>query len=549
MSTEQQINHESTQEPVTETVTETPVTETVAETPISTEAEPVAEAPVSTEAETPTETPTKTPAETPESDVQSTESLLESFNKLFIDFVKDLNTTYPELRPILEENFKTITLKDSQYCDHFMDCIGTDENRIRFISEKNDDLFKSELFLLKGIDFHNLWKRNISGKTREIMWQYIQSMYLTGNTIRLKFDSIQSLVNNFYSMIESSNDDEALKEIDTQAQQMYEMINNLNQSQETTADESSQSDGTSTNASGDQNVEDMLKNSKIGKLATKLTSTLDLEGMGLNVNQETLQGATGIGDILKNVMGNDPSKMVKLFKSVGDEIQNQMSSGEFTQEDILKETQELMSNASGNPMLKNMMKSLGKGGSGGMFNPQMMGDMMKMMGGGKEGDGKDGGMNLDPNMMNDMMKMMGGMFGGMGGGGSNGRMSVDRNKLNNMATQNRLKQKLETRKQVASQQQQQQQQTQPQMGTQYQQRQMNPQQQLTNAQLETQMDQALNDLMKLEGQLGRQHGIGPHSGDKKKKKHKKHKKHKHKKEKKDKKVSTDGGNADKPPTN
>ena len=76
----------------------------------------------------------------------------------------------PEFSEIITSNYKDVledkNLKDDKYAKEFMTSI--DKYRTE-IAEKNDKLFKGEesVFLLNGVDFKELWCKDLSDSTRE----------------------------------------------------------------------------------------------------------------------------------------------------------------------------------------------------------------------------------------------------------------------------------------------------------------------------------------------------------------------------------------------
>ena len=105
----------------------------------------------------------------------------EDFNKVIKDFVKDLLTTFPELRTTLDDSLSFIhTHDDTSESLPFYKTIFTHIMRVlppHFfnILNQSDDLFKQECELLPGIDFKLIWSdKNVSKKTRDIIWKYLQ---------------------------------------------------------------------------------------------------------------------------------------------------------------------------------------------------------------------------------------------------------------------------------------------------------------------------------------------------------------------------------------
>jgi hypothetical protein len=92
-----------------------------------------------------------------------------------------LSKTYPEIKNCLYRNYEDcITntdkpIKDFPRLQKFLDLIQEHE---KYITDKNSEFFDLEIDLLEEISFKNLWSKNISGKTRETIWKYLQTFQI-----------------------------------------------------------------------------------------------------------------------------------------------------------------------------------------------------------------------------------------------------------------------------------------------------------------------------------------------------------------------------------
>ena len=106
---------------------------------------------------------------------------------IFSSFIRDLSKTYPEIKNCLYRNYEDcITntdkpIKDFPKLQKFLDLIQEHE---KYITDKNSEFFDLEIDLLEEISFKNLWAKNISGKTRETIWKYLQTFQI----ININFD-------------------------------------------------------------------------------------------------------------------------------------------------------------------------------------------------------------------------------------------------------------------------------------------------------------------------------------------------------------------------
>ena len=128
------------------------------------------------------------------------------FSNIIKDFIKDILITFPELQKNLNEHLMNIINEEeteSESLNIVKDfCVKVFPEKFFDILYQNKELFSNDspLFFLPGIDFNELWKEDISDKTRETIWKYLQLILFTvvsdisdtssfGNTAKL-FEAI-----------------------------------------------------------------------------------------------------------------------------------------------------------------------------------------------------------------------------------------------------------------------------------------------------------------------------------------------------------------------
>jgi hypothetical protein len=160
-----------------------------------------------------------------------------------------------------------------------------------------------------------------------------------------------------------------------------------------------------------------LKDTTIGKIAKEIIEDVNIDKFKETINNE--------GDILKALV-NPENGLGELFTAVGNKVTNKISSGELSQELIMKDALKFAS------ILPSMF---GKGGGGGT--------------GGNGGDGDEDGDDSKFNM-GDMMKMMSAMsaMGAMKGGGDakKSKTAVNNAGLKKLAKRIKLQKKLAAKK-------------------------------------------------------------------------------------------------------
>ena len=219
-------------------------------------------------------------------------------------------------------------------------------------------------------------------------------------------DELNNLLMKSLNIINNSTSDELNDILDDDIRNLLQNIKNIKVNIINNEDNSN------------QNMDDLIGDSKIGQLAKEISNQIDVDSLNLDINNpsELLNPANLFGGENGNILGD-------LVQQVGSSITEKMNTGELKQEDLVKDAFSLMnkmqSNSSGNPILDNMMGNMmgnqGGASGGGLDINELMKNMMGNQGG--AGGGGGGGldindmmknMNMNPDMMQQMMNSMGG---------------------------------------------------------------------------------------------------------------------------------------------
>jgi hypothetical protein len=124
-----------------------------------------------------------------------TDTIPEEFSKVIKDFVQDIKSTFPEVSPLINKwwkdkssfsNIENIEEREKLCLDAetkstkflFKYCQKKFPPRFFEILYQNEDMFKedseSDTEFLPHIHFKNLWQFDISQKTRDTIWKYLQ---------------------------------------------------------------------------------------------------------------------------------------------------------------------------------------------------------------------------------------------------------------------------------------------------------------------------------------------------------------------------------------
>jgi hypothetical protein len=302
----------------------------------------------------------------------------EEFSKVIRDFVFDMRETFPEYSPIINKWWKNVS--------HF-DSIEEEEERKKAIahSEKtsisilftfckkkypprffeilyqNEDIFKEDSVFdtefLPHIHFRDIWQFDITQKTREAIWKYLQLiLFSIVNTIENK-----EMFGDTAKLFESIDEDEfksKLEETFTKMQDIFTQSETNNNNDES-------SFGSNINMNDLPNAENIherlngMLDGKLGKLAKEIA-----EETAQNLDID-LENTNDMKDVFNNLIKN-PNKMMGLVKSVGEKLDTRIKSGELKESELIAEATELMNKMKNMPGMDGIQTMLSKMG---MSNP------------------------------------------------------------------------------------------------------------------------------------------------------------------------------------
>lgn len=361
----------------------------------------------------------------------------EKFSSIMIDFINDLNHTFPEYKSLWWV-YSEDTTKEG-WVDLYNYCLTVYPERFFDILYQNGDLFKDDnmdnTMFLPNVDFRKLYYcEGVSEKTQESIWKYLQLVLFTiigsvkdksefGSTMNMfegvdeeelqeKLSEAMSGLGDFFQNMEAKMDTDGESMKEEGEKMMEEMFENMKEHSEKFQEEFQEEFQQHSSTSDMPNPEDLhshlkgLFGGKLGSLAKELMEELtdDIQdALGLDPNE--FDENSKPQDIFKKLMRH-PDKFMKLVQRIQGKFQEKMSSGDLSQEDLMKEAGDML-------------------------------QKMKEMGGNSK-------------QMHEMFQNMAKNMGGMGGMGKN--MKMDTGKLDRMMksqeTKDRIRAKLEKKKEA-----------------------------------------------------------------------------------------------------
>lgn len=293
------------------------------------------------------------------------EPVPEEFQKIIKDFIADILNTFPEYEPLAlkwwTKDYSALNEEEQgKKMDYiFKHCLKVFPERFFDILYQNGEMFEdsssANTEFLPGISFKYLWKCDISAKTRETVWKYLQLILLAlvgsmknkdafGDTAKL-FDSI--------------NEDELKGKLEETLGNMQKLFENADKSDD--SQENPMNGVNVDNLPNAEQIHDHLTGMLGGKLGQLAKEIAEETAGSLNIDMENVTDAKGV---FQNLFKN-PGKLMGLVKNVGSKLDERIKSGEIKESELYSEATEIMNKMKDMPGMDNiqsMLKQMGMAG-------------------------------------------------------------------------------------------------------------------------------------------------------------------------------------------
>jgi len=301
------------------------------------------------------------------------------FKKIIIDMTKDILVSFPEQEQNLHPELKNLVFETDpttlaqSLTFVFEYCRTVYPSKFFDILYQNVSIFESaDTNFLPGINFKLLWAENISDKTRETIWKYLQLVLFT----IISGISDGNSFGDTAKLFEAINENEFKSKLEETIAQMQTLFGaSKDKTTDADADVAEEGDGEADKkGTSGINLDDLpdpseihdhvtsMMNGKLGKLAREIAEETAAD---LNINMEN---AESVGDVFKRLISN-PTKLMGLVKNVGSKLDEKIKTGDMKESELLEEASELMKKMKNMPgmgdiqsMLSKMGMNAGKGG-------------------------------------------------------------------------------------------------------------------------------------------------------------------------------------------
>lgn len=298
----------------------------------------------------------------------------DEFYRLVGDFISDIVLTFPEYEKIIQRWWKVNDFSDVEENDLrdtyvnennravstyvFKHCIKVFPERFFDILYKNAEIFSDNSEIntefLPGIVFKQLWSCDISEKTRETIWKYLQLVLFS------VIGSVHSTseLGDTAKLFEAINEDELKAKLEETLNNMQNLFSEAGDSNEESTDESKPNINIPSAEDIHDHIHGMMEG-KLGKLAMELAEET---AQDLNLDMENV---TNTQDVFKKLFSN-PGKLMGMVKNIGGKIDDKIKSGEIKESELISESVELLNKMKGMPGMENMKDMFSKLGIPGL---------------------------------------------------------------------------------------------------------------------------------------------------------------------------------------
>jgi hypothetical protein len=320
----------------------------------------------------------------------------EEFIKIIPDFIGDIKNTFPEYEGLIDKWWKPKAFDDIEDEEaKNVEIMKDKETRIKFIFKhsltiyplcffeiiyKNPDIFNEESTVntefLPGVSFKYLWKLDISDKTRETIWRYLQLISISIIGCVHNKEAFGS-TSKFFENIDEDDFKSKLEETFGKMQGFFDDMNfdSFDECPEGVPLNNPKSENMPSANDIHSHINNML-GGKLGDLAKEIAEDTAND---LNIDMDNPSDIKGV---FQNIFKN-PGKLMGMVKNVGDKLDSKIKSGDIKQSELIAEATEIMNKMKDMPGMgdiQSMLSKMGMGGAaagGGKMNMNAMQSQLK----------------------------------------------------------------------------------------------------------------------------------------------------------------------------
>jgi hypothetical protein len=204
-----------------------------------------------------------------------------------------------------------------------------------------------------------LWAFDISQKTRDTIWKYLQLILFS---VVGSMDN-KDMFGDTAKLFEGIGEDEFKSKLAETMEKMQELFESKSDAEQGV----SEGEEPAVNIPNADDIHQHIAGMLDGKLGSLAKEIAEETASDLNMDMENVTDMKGVfSSLMKN-----PNKLMGLVKNVGDKIDTKIKSGEMKESELISEATEMLNKMKNMPGMGNIQEMLQKMGMGGGAKPNM----------------------------------------------------------------------------------------------------------------------------------------------------------------------------------
>jgi hypothetical protein len=266
---------------------------------------------------------------------------------VFKSFINDIIKVFPEYKIKLEDIYGSIIKLDNcviDECELLKEFLERVHKLNKRITNKDDNMFVDDPLILTDISFKNIWTNNISYKTKESIWKYLQTFCL----ISMNYNYNKDLQTALAELSENNQADIKDKNIASDVKKIKKMTENIKEP--IAQDICDTQDSIEHSGEPVNPFEQIMNNSEIGKLAEQVSKELDIESMLGGSDSDNPM------ELFSNLMSG--GAMNKIMGTIHNVVNTKVDSGELDRESMVNEAQNMYGQLGQSEMFQQMTSQM-----------------------------------------------------------------------------------------------------------------------------------------------------------------------------------------------
>ena len=266
---------------------------------------------------------------------------------VFKNFIQDIIKVFPEYQVKLEDVYMEVLLLESCQLDQqelLLEFLDRVHKLNKKITNKDESVFDEDPMILTDISFKHMWSTNISDKTKEAIWKYLQTFCL----LAINYKSSQDLQSALSDLSDNKEVDIKDKNVASDVKKIKKMTENM---QEPLPEPSPEAEVTNPL----EGMEQMMLQSDIGKIAQEVSQSLDIESMLDSDSDNPME-------VFQKLMSGDG--LGKIMNTIHTTVSQKVDTGEIDQEAMVQQAQSMYQSMGQNPMFQALSMMQGMQGQG-----------------------------------------------------------------------------------------------------------------------------------------------------------------------------------------